>query len=160
MCTVRCGRHRPMLTSGAEEMSLAWSSSTTIVSRPPSSSASAAARSLDSATPAGLCATRLKHERRRDGRRVVERRPQLVEPRAVGVDVDADHVAAELFEQVEQRRERRVLDDDPVAEAQHDLGDAVEGVHRAVDDRDRLRPERPRRVAAPRRASGSTGWSR
>ena len=53
-------------------------------------------------------------------------------------------LAAELLEQVEHRRERRVLDDDPVAEAQHDLGDAVERVHRPVDDGHRLGRERPR----------------
>ena len=73
-----------------------------------------------------------------------ERGAQSGHRRAVVVDVDTDHVAAELVEEVEHRREAGVLDDDPVTEAQHDLGDAVDGVHRTVDDGHRLGRERPR----------------
>ena len=110
--------------------------------------------------PRRVVAARLQHERRRHGRRVVERRPQLVEPRAVGVEVDADHVAVERSSRSISGGKRRVLDDDPVTEAQRHLGDAVEGVERAVDHGDRLRPG----TATTRRSSsssdGSTGWSR
>ena len=65
---------------------------------------------------------------------------------ALVVDVDPHHVAAQALEQVEHRRESRVLDDDAVAEVQHHAGDPIEGVERPVDDRDRLRRERPRRL--------------
>lgn len=62
---------------------------------------------------------------------------------ALVVEADRDHVGAEVAEQVEQRRERRVLDHDPVTEA-HDLGrQPVEGVEAAVDHGDPGRLERP-----------------
>ena len=54
-------------------------------------------------------------------------------------------VARQPLEQVEHRREPGVLDDHTIAEAQGHAGHPVEGVEGAVDDRDRLRRERPRR---------------
>ena len=107
-------------------------------------SASALARRGDIATPAGFCGTRLENQRRR--RTGVEHSTQLGRVDALVVDVDPHHVAAQALEQVEHRRESRVLDDDAVAEVQHHAGDSIEGVEGPVDDRDRLRRERPRRL--------------
>ena len=76
-------------------------------------------------------------------RPLVERRRQLVGHHALVVDVDADRDRAELFEQVEHRRERGVFDDDPIAEAHDHPGDPVERVHRTVDHGELLGPERP-----------------
>ena len=73
---------------------------------------------------------------------------ELGDDRALVVEVDTDDVGAELVEQVEQGRERRVLDDHSIAESHDDLGDAVERVHRAVDDGQRLGRERPAVVQA------------
>ncbi len=140
MWTVWSGSHRPRLTSGAPEISFEWSSSTTITSVPTSTSASAAARVADTATPVGLWARGCRKSRTWSQ---AQRIAQTFDGQAVGVDVDRDHLAPELLEQVEHRRERGVLDDDSVAEAEHVLGDAIEGVHRPVDDGHRLRLERP-----------------
>ena len=60
---------------------------------------------------------------------------QLLGHHAAVVEVDADHLGAEPVEQVEQRGERRVLDDHTVAESDDHLGHPVERVHRAVDAR-------------------------
>ena len=101
------------------------------------------ARRGDIATPAGFCARGCSITAARSI--AVERRRQLGDVEALVVDVDADDVARQPFEQVEHRREPGMLDDDPVAEAQDDARHAVEGVEGTVDDRDRLRRERPRR---------------
>jgi hypothetical protein len=52
---------------------------------------------------------------------------------AVGVQRDAHHLDRQRLEEVQQRREAGVLDDDPVAEPQEGPRHEVEGVHRAVD---------------------------
>jgi hypothetical protein len=78
-----------------------------------------------------------------DGVRFRECRGQPIGRHAVLVDIDADDLRAELFEKVEQRWKRRVLDDDSVAEVDDDLGDAIERVHRPVDDREVFGRERP-----------------
>ena len=108
-------------------------------------------------TRVGLCARGCRNTA---DRLVAQRVDELGDDRALVVDVDADDVGAELVEQVEQRRERRVLDDHPVAEAHDDLGDAVERVHRPVDHGERLGRERPAIDAGALSSSGSTGWSR
>ena len=92
----------------------------------------------------------------RDARRVVgsrlqedghglhaQRIDELGDDRAFVVDVDTDHLGAELVEQIEQWRKCRVFDDHSIAESNDHLGDAIERVHRAVDDRQRLGRERP-----------------
>ena len=87
--------------------------------------------------------SRLEEQRRRGPR--LQGRPQPVDGQPIVVDVDADHIATHLLEQIEEWRKAGVLDDDVVTEAQHDLCHAVEGVHRAVDDRHRFGRERPGR---------------
>ncbi len=95
-----------------------------------------------SATPAGFWARGLQEE---GTRACGHRRAQTVGLHALGVNVDADDVASESLEQVEEWREGGVLDDDAITEPEDVLGDAVEGVHRAVHDGDGLRRERPGR---------------
>ena len=70
-------------------------------------------------------------------------RTQRVDRQALGVDRHADHLGAARLEQVEQRREARALDGDPVADVEQGPGDQVEAVHRPVDHRevvDRIGP--------------------
>ena len=147
------GSHSPRLSSGADADVAPWSSSmTTRSSRARTAASSFARRGRRDAgrvvrrgwrnTATGAC-----HRRRRPAGR-----------HALVVEVDADHFGAEQIEQVEQRRKRRVLDHDTVAEAHHHLGDAIERVHRAVDDGQLLRLERPPSRNAVER--GQHGWSR
>ena len=84
----------------------------------------------------------------RDGLPAAAPSIDLVDDRSLVVDIDADDLGTELVEQIEQRRERGVFDDHSIAEADDDLGDAVEGVHRPVDHGQRLGRERPA-VAQP-----------
>ena len=79
------------------------------------------------------------------GRACGHRVAQTVRLHPLVVDVDADDVAPQSLEQVEQWRERGVLDDDAITESQDVLGDAVEGVHRTVHDGHGLGRERPGR---------------
>ncbi len=68
------------------------------------------------------------------------------------IDRDADDLGAARLEQVEQRREGRILDRDPVAEADQHPGRQLDAVHRAVDHGELVRGERPLRRAASRPA--------
>ena len=83
------------------------------------------------------------------GRRREERRDAVeVEPRLV--ERHPDDVDAAVLEQVEQRWEARVLDEDEVSGAQQRPRHEVEGVHGAVDDEEvvgGIRPV-PRQLAA------------
>ena len=141
MWTVWVGSHLPRLTSGAPEISLEWSSSTMIDVRVAQQLGERLGPNGRDRDTGRVVRTWLHEERRVAAVRNASRRPSTGE--ALGVDVDRDHLAPELLEQVEHRRERGVLDDDPVAEAEHVLGDAIERVHRPVDDGHRLRSERP-----------------
>lgn len=55
--------------------------------------------------------------------------------RALSVDADADDLASEAFQQIDQGREGRLLDEDRRAERENLGGDAVEGIEASVDDR-------------------------
>ena len=145
MWTVRCGSHDPTLTNAPVAMSPEWSSSITIALLVASAAAKAFIRRCVVVTPVGLCA---RGCRKTATGLLAQRLDELVDDRSLVVEVDADHVGAELVEQVEQRRERRVLDDHSITEAHDDLGDTVERVHRPVDDGQRLGRERPA-VAQP-----------
>ena len=68
------------------------------------------------------------------GERSLERRRHD----AVVVHVNADDVGTELFQQVEEWRERRLLDHDAIAEADERRDHPVERVHRAVHHRECL----------------------
>ena len=81
-------------------------------------------------------------EEQRDGL-ALQRRLQRARHDALLVEREADGFDAELVEEVEQRREGRVLDQHPVAEAQQQRGDAVHGVHGAVDHGQALGREGP-----------------
>ena len=137
-------------------MSPLWSSSTTTAAGGGEQAARAPGRARRGHRHAGrVVGAGLQEHRRRPRARARRASPSTRHP--LGVDVDADHLGAELLEQVEQRRERRVLDDDAVAEADDHLGDPVERVHRPVDHGELLGRERPRRRGARSSSSGSTG---
>ena len=141
MCTVRSGRWAPTeLTAGSAAMSPPWSSSITIASLGAARRRAPPPATADVIDAGRVVGARLQEHRDRIER---ERGAQALDRHALVVDVDADHLGAELLEQVEQRREGRVLDDHAVAEADDDLGDSVERVHRAVDHGELLRGERP-----------------
>ena len=141
MWTVRCGSHVPMLTSGA------GGDVTRVVVFDDDGSAGRefggqAPSSVDAVvvTPVGLCA---RGCRKTATGSLTERLDELGDDRPLVVEVDTDDVGAELVEQVEQRRERRVLDDHSITESHNDLGHAVEGIHRSIDHGQRLGRERP-----------------
>ena len=72
-----------------------------------------------------------------------ERRLQRTRDDTLLVERQADRFDAELVEEVEQRREGRVLHQHPVAQPQQQGGDAVHGVHGPVDHRQALGREGP-----------------
>ena len=131
----RCATRRP--TTSPE-----WSSSTTSAvggledsgdrRRPASASKDA---------PVGLCARGWTNTA--DGAVLERGGAARRRSHAVVVDGHADDAGSGELEHVEQRRERRILDHDGVAEADVGGDDAVEGVLCAVDDGQRLGPARP-----------------
>ncbi len=75
--------------------------------------------------------------------RDLEHPGELAGDHALGIDRNTDCLDADRIEQVEHRRERRVLHRHPVAELQQVAGDQIQPVHRAVHDGDPLDRIRP-----------------
>ena len=75
-----------------------------------------------------------------------QRLDEFVDEHAFVVERHPDHFGADLLEQIEQRRERGMLDHHAIAEMHHHLCHAIERVHRPVDHRDLVGCERPARA--------------
>ena len=143
MCTVRSGSHVPMLVSGGRGDLVGVVVLDDQHRRAPHDIGERPGPPGRHRHAGGILSPRLEDQR--GGRIGVEHGVQLGNVDALVVDVDAHDVAAQALEEIEHRREARMLDHDAVAEVQHDAGHAVESVQRPVDDRDRLGRKRPRR---------------
>ena len=156
MWTVRSGSHEPRLTSARRRCRWRGRPRRRASFVPGSSAASSAARShAQRARRPGSALAAGGRRRPRVAAASATRRPVDVEPSSSTSTPMTSHPSCSSRSSIGGNVGCSTTTRSPRRSTS--LGDAIEGVHRPVDDGQRLRRERPRRRAAPPRAPAAPG---